>query len=148
MSTWRMPLLRGGGMAAEGDVGAAVFEYFGNLLAQSGCVEERVGASRYRLAAGNDLVGAQRGEAAWIGAGMTQAVDPVIGEARQTGLVITIEEQYVPGDLGGTVTEVMQRSAPVALHRLGLRGHGESVSFASDHLGGDTVTEDVVCLLM
>lgn len=44
----------------------------------------------------------------------------ILESARKTNLVITVEEHYVHGGLGGAVAELLSARMPVAVHRIGV----------------------------
>jgi len=50
----------------------------------------------------------------------------IIKSAKQTGMVLTVEEHSVYGGLGSAVSEVLSRNYPVHVHCMGLTGYAES----------------------
>jgi transketolase len=50
----------------------------------------------------------------------------LVGSARRTGHVVTVEDHAVAGGLGGAVSERLAETFPVPVRRLGVQGFGES----------------------
>ena len=50
----------------------------------------------------------------------------LVGSARRTGHVVTVEDHSVSGGLGGAVSELLAETHPTAVRRLGVHGFGES----------------------
>ncbi|MHB8061574.1 MAG: transketolase family protein [Ruminiclostridium sp.] len=50
----------------------------------------------------------------------------IISCAKQTGLVLTVEEHSIFGGLGSAVSEVLSQQYPVTMHIMGLTGYAES----------------------
>lgn len=50
----------------------------------------------------------------------------IINCAKQTGMVLTVEEHSVYGGLGSAVSEVLSRNYPVPVNSMGLTGYAES----------------------
>lgn len=50
----------------------------------------------------------------------------LLGSARRTGRVVTVEDHSVVGGLGSAVTEILAETLPTPVRRLGVHGFGES----------------------
>jgi transketolase len=48
-------------------------------------------------------------------------VETVIGSARKTGAIVTIEDHNIIGGLGGAIAECLGENAPTPMRRIGLR---------------------------
>ncbi len=78
--------------------------------------------------------------------------DALVGAARSSGFIITIEEQSVLGGLGGAVAEILSDRLPVTVKRLGISDcFGESgpndLLLDKYRLSATRVAEDVEALL-
>lgn len=69
----------------------------------------------------------------------------ILGYAKKTSAVVTVEEHSVIGGLGSTVTELLGESYPVSIHRIGIKDKfGESSLSWDELLDAHGITVDAI----